>query len=101
MSNKDLLQDAGITYPCFTCSTANIPKINNHSIPIVSLFSEKPENYHVNMRWGVSGDIKEVNSAYESQLEGFLDTSKNILISGEDISTLSVQSLSALINKIS
>ena len=99
--NKDLLQDAGITYPCFTCSAANKRKIYNHSIPIASLFAENPANYHINKRWGVSEKIIEVSSAYESQLEGFLDTSKNILISGEDISKLSAQSLSALIDKIS
>ena len=55
----------------------------------------------MNTRKGVSSNIKEVNSEYESQLEGFLGTSADILISGEGISKLSALSLSALIDKIS
>ena len=99
--NKDLLQSAGIIYPCFSCSRANVQSIYNHSIPLYSLFAKNPENYHVNQRWGVSSDIDEVNSSYENQLEGFLGTSSDIIISGEGISLLSAQSLSALIDKIS
>lgn len=99
--NKDLLQGAGIIYPCFTCAAANRQKIYNHSIPIFSLFSENPANYNYNKRWGISSDIEQVNSSYENQLNGFLSASKNILISGESISNLSTQSLAALIEKIS
>ena len=99
-NNIDLLQDAGITYPWFSCAAANKSRICNHSIPIFSLFTENPGNYHINKRWGILSDIKEVNSAYEFQLDGFLGTSKNMLISGEDISLLSAQSLSELIDKI-
>ena len=98
--NKDLLQDTGITYPYFTCS-ANKQRKYNHSYPIISLFTEEPEKKPFNKRLGIVNNIKEVNSAYESQLEGFLSTSADILISGEGIPDLSAQSLSALVDKIS
>ena len=98
--NIDLLQENGVTYPLFSCSAANKPKIENHSIPIVSLLTEKPENYHINKRWRVSSEINEVNSSYDIQLENCLTSSNNVIISGEGISLLSEQSLSKLINKI-
>ena len=96
----DSLRDAGITYPIFSCSSANKPNIRNHSIPIYSLFSEEPEYYHINLKWGIESYIKEVNSGYNTQLESFLNDSGKILISGEGISSLSEDSLSKFINKI-
>ena len=98
--NAELLQDAEINYPFFSCTAANKSKIYNHSIPIRSLFTEDPVNYRMNKRWGIANNIEEVNSSYENQLSDFLTSSNDLIISGESISLLSKESLLKLINKI-
>lgn len=95
--NACLLQERGITYPVFSLPEAKMPKIINHSIPVYSLYCERPEKYHVNRRWGVQNNIEKVNSAYEEQLASYLSTSGDIFISGEDVSVLPMKSLSRLI----
>jgi len=99
-NNVDLLQKAGITYPVFSCAVANQFKIVNHSIPIFSLFTEKPERYRINIIWDVLTNISKVNSSYENQLVDYLSSSDDLLISGEDISMMSAQSLSRFVEKI-
>ena len=98
--NSRLLASLGFDYPLFKCEAANKNKIANHSIPLFSLFTEKPKKYHVNAKWGIQESIKEVNSSYEKQLEIHLQNSNNLVISGEDISVLSRNSILKLINKL-
>ena len=98
--NINLLKSFNITYPYFTCSAANENLITNHSIPIYSLLCKNPEEYHINIKWNVSDQIKQVNKSYLEQLEGYLEESNNIILSGEDISILDKQSLKDLFNKI-
>lgn len=99
-NNADALKQAGINYPIFECEAANKLKIQNHSIPIFSLFVNNPADYHVNKRWGVSEQIDKVNSSYMEQLERHLELSSNILISGEDISMLGEQAIERLIQTV-
>ena len=98
--NSRLLESLGFDYPLFKCEAANKNKIANHSIPLFSLFSEHPKKYHVNAKWGVCKTIKHVNYSYANQLENYLESSDNLVVSGEDISVLSRNSLRKLINKI-
>jgi hypothetical protein len=98
--NVDLLKRSGITYPIFKCLAANNRTIGNHSIPISSLFRENPRNYHINQRWGICDQIEQVNQSYERQLENYLESSDNLLISGEDISLLMEHELSRFVEKI-
>ena len=98
--NVARLRDNGITYPLFNCAHANIQNIQNHSIPIFSLFTEQPQEYRINKQPNILNNIKAVNSSYESQLEKLLESSEKIIISGEDISGLSESSLSRFIQKI-
>lgn len=98
--NVDLLRENGLTYPLFSCAMADKSKIANHSLPIYSLFAEKPENYGPNMKNGVSGNIKEVNSSYSIQIDDYLASSGDIILSGEDISGMSKNSLLKFIDKI-
>ena len=98
--NINLLKSFDITYPIFTCSEANQNSIKNHSIPIYSLLQKKPQPYHINVRWNVIDQIKQVNKSYLEQLERYLEESNNIILSGEDISLLDTQSLKELVEKI-
>ena len=89
---KDLLNQAGIAYPVFTCEEANQSYIVNHSIPLYSLFSSSPESYHINIRWGIR-DIEGCKASYSRQLSKALDESESIILSGEDVSLLSAREL--------
>ena len=62
--NIDLLKSFDITYPIFTCAAANKNSIKKHSIPIYSLFCEKPQSYLVNVKWNVRDKIEQVNKYY-------------------------------------
>lgn len=66
----------------------------NHSVPFYCLFSSKAENYHIcrKNRWNLS----EVNRCFKAELEKYMKTSHNLIISGEDISLLNEQELTAL-----
>lgn len=98
--NIAYLRNNGITYPLFNCDHAGIQNIQNHSIPIFSLFTEQPQEYRINKQSNILNNIKAVNSSYESQLEKLLESSNKLIISGEDISVLSKNSLSRFIQTI-
>ncbi|ELS03707.1 hypothetical protein Xen7305DRAFT_00034310 [Xenococcus sp. PCC 7305] len=94
--NQDKLAEQGFYYPIFHLDNR---VINNHSIPFYSLFTSKPEQYHMNMIWGV--DSQEANSRYEEQLNQILEQNyEKIIISGEDISELSQAELEKIKTKI-
>ena len=98
--NIACLRNNGITYPLFNCDHAGIQNIQNHSIPIFSLFTEQPHEYRINKQSNILNNIKAVNSSYESQLGKLLESSNKLIISGEDISVLSKNSLSRFIQII-
>ena len=83
--NKDKLAERGFYYPIFNLDHR---VITNHSIPFYSLFSSEPDQYHINVRWGINP--QEANKKYEEQLNKVLKQKyEHIIISGEDISELS------------
>lgn len=86
--NNKLLRKKGIYYPIFEY---NEKKIINHSIPIYSLFSTSPENFHVNVKWGVDAEL--VNREYRKQLDDIAGTKDKLIISGEGISSLPIDAL--------
>lgn len=100
--NLEVLISRGITYPAFNCPTAKLLKKKqfNHSISIFSLFCDNPSEYRLNKKMGVCENIQEVNDSYQKQLLMYLESSNNLIISGEDISMLSVESLHRLIQAI-
>ncbi len=94
--NREKLEKQGFYYPIFHLDHR---LINNHSIPFYSLFSNQPEQYHVNIGWAV--DANEVNKKYEEQLNHILKQQhEKIIISGEDISRLSQLELEKMRKKI-
>jgi hypothetical protein len=75
----------------------------NHSIPFFSLFSEKPQNYHINIRAKRSKDqVHEFNVKNQTLIDIELNEMSpySIIISGEDMGKLSEKSLSRLLNYI-
>lgn len=83
--NRELLNSWQVDYPIFSNSRQNC--LVNHSIPIYSLFTSEPENYHINKRFGLN--TQEVNEGYLSELERALSSSfETLILSGEDISIL-------------
>jgi hypothetical protein len=88
--NNKLLEKKNYLYPKSWDS--------NHSIPIYSAFCDDPESYYENSRKGYSiAEIKTINERYLEGLETELaerEQSK-LIISGEDISLLSVVNLNA------
>lgn len=95
--NQKKLARLGYEYPIFE---RHNQKIINHSIPFFSLYSPKPENYHINIKNGDSENINEANNDYRQQIEKALKSNNNIIISGEDISVLPLPALIALRQQI-
>ncbi|WP_338552544.1 hypothetical protein [Paenibacillus sp. KS-LC4] len=87
--NNKLLESKGYLYPkCWP---------SNHSIPIYSSFCDDPTAYHIHIRNGYTADqIASLNERYLNELQAEIDERKltSLILSGEDISLLSVNNLS-------
>lgn len=71
----------------------------NHSVPIYSLFTDKPEDYYIYQRKALKKEeIKQYNAnTVEKFVNNFQSSSsENIIISGEDISVLSLSAITKL-----
>ena len=94
--NPKELKSQGYVYPIFFNGKKDL---TNHSAVFYSLFTESPLSYHLNIRWGVntSDKIDALHALYKKQLAEVFDSGiENIIISGEDISSLSISSLQSL-----
>jgi hypothetical protein len=91
----DELARQGFLYPVFEC-TQDGRKIHNHSVPLFSVFTENPADYHVNILTEIR-DVDRVNTAYREQFARCLQSGRDVIISGEDISKLSKAGLGALL----
>ena len=100
-SNQETLNQAKLDYPIFRCDQSHPPRINinNHSVPLRSLYIEKPETYHINKRWKIA-NINRANQDYKSQLERALQTDRSLVLSGEGLSLLPADALTRLIGLI-
>ena len=87
--------------PIFSCTTANPArlKINNHSVPLRSLYDHEPSKYHINRRWKIK-DTELTNYLYQMQWDQVLDSDSSIILSGEGISLLPELALERLIAAI-
>ncbi|XEC93759.1 hypothetical protein AB6A23_20745 [Paenibacillus tarimensis] len=89
--NSNFLESKGYLYP----NSWNV----NHSIPVYNLFCDHPEKYHINIKNEYSiAEIRDINKRYLKRLEAEIverDQTK-LIISGEDISSLSLDNLIAL-----
>ena len=78
-SIKHLSQEH-LHYPIFSCPTAKPArlKINNHSVPLRSLYDHNPSEYHINRRWKIK-DIEQTNRLYKMQLDQVLNSNSSII----------------------
>lgn len=90
-NNIELLDLQGVHFPIFKLGERNI---DNHSIPLYSLFCETPDKYHINTRFGV--DIPAQHLIYKEQLNTMLAEQDIIILSGEDVCILSKDGLENL-----
>lgn len=89
--NKALLRLFGYTYPVFT--QRNTMEFN-HSIPICSVFKKKPEKLYANYKQNLTlEEIGQLNERYKRKLHCTLSKPTNTILSGESISSLSVEEL--------
>ena len=95
-ANRTLLKKQGIIFPLFERIESNHRTIENHSIPIFSLYTSHPEDYPINLRWKVD-DIAAMNRSYRKQMNHFFECNEDILLSGEDIASLEAFELSRLL----
>lgn len=101
--NRSFLLKQGINYPEFpNLYSESNDKLIQHSVPIYSTFSNNTHDYHVNRRFFGKDKkrIDEANNVYLSQLENELSKEYSIFLSGEDISLLSRNERSPLIELI-
>lgn len=89
--SREILICQGFEYPVFSVEEKNI---ENHSIPFYSLYCNDPDSYHINIRWGVFAE--KVNPLYEKQLADSLNSDRDVIFSGEDISILPREGLERL-----
>lgn len=86
--NRETLKSKGYLFPEFRIGRA---PINNHSIPLVSLFHPAPETYQINVLHGITGveSVANLHDAYREQLRAQLNQfdGHSLLLSGEGIST--------------
>ena len=92
-ANQATLQKQNVFFPLFNCPGTSHNKIDNHSIPLFSLYTTQPEAYPVNVRWGIN-DTTSVNQSYAQQLKQALGRDEDLLLSGEDIASLDADELS-------
>jgi hypothetical protein len=96
---RALLAHGGYLYPVFTKREMII---YNHSIVFYSMFFQKPESYHMNVLYGYNNPdaVNELNRSYHNQLIRQMEDFEGdkLILSGEDISKLSLKSLRNLKN---
>ncbi|QNI50212.1 hypothetical protein SynRS9915_00490 [Synechococcus sp. RS9915] len=93
------LHKQNLNYPLFECSSTGHQNINNHSIPLFSLYTSHPERYPVHLHWDVH-DFQSANRAYQQQLEDALNQVEDLLLSGEDIASLEADELQRLVGDL-
>ncbi len=94
-ANLNLLSAQGFEYPIFNSFYMIMKNMYNHSAPIYSLFCSEPEKYHINVRCDVE-NINDLNKDYRATLIQSLSKDKDIIICGEDISSLDCKCLERL-----
>lgn len=92
-----ILASNGYLYPIFS---RNNDIIVNHSEVFYSLFCEKPESYHMNIKKGFTSRklINELHQSYRDQLVKQLEkfNGEYLILSGEDMSLLGLKELQKL-----
>lgn len=95
--NVDKLLTQGYLYPSFKyAELKNGREVFNHSGPIVSAFGANPEAYAFNIKSKID-NFDSANKAYLDQLNDFIASDNDLIISGEGISAMGADSLQDLL----
>ncbi|QEY32856.1 hypothetical protein EVJ50_12035 [Synechococcus sp. RSCCF101] len=86
--NSDLLRTQAICYPPFRHPSCPDRILENHSLPLHSLFAERPEQHHINIQCGIA-DCTQINDVNMQILKDALYGSRVVLLSAEDVCDLS------------
>ena len=95
-NNRKELAAQGFFYPLFSCNKQDVAPFENHSIPLFSLFCSNPELYPVNLRLGL-GNLRELHQLYQEQLQDALNSDQQLILSAEDITSLTTQEIHKLL----
>ena len=90
----------GYHYPQFAYKNR---QTYNHSSPLLSLYSDAPLDYHMNLREGIDSPekLEDQNSAFLAQLKSALNSgSTTVILSGEGLSALTPKNISRLKNDL-
>ena len=98
-SNQAELLRQKVIYPIFECAGTCQKEIENHSIPLFSLYTRNPSQYPINLRWQVP-NLEATNESYQGQLRQALNQNDDLLLSGEDIASLEPDELRHLRNDL-
>lgn len=92
-NNLEFLSSMGFIYPIFKMD--GMIRISNHSLPLFLVFNLESKHDHLFKEWSQE-NIKYYKVAFKKQFEDCLLTGKDIIISGETLSTLGTESLQNL-----
>lgn len=91
------LNSQGYEYPLFECLKNGKERIvANHSTPLLTVFGTNPVQNRQVIKWNLDDLEKEVLS-YRKQLDLISNTEKNLIISGEGLSTFPKQDIVKLV----
>ena len=91
--NRELLNTHDIHYPCFAGKNQSYP--DNHSLPLHTIFSRNAAKHHLHASRSLD-DIEAEKQLYTRQLREAILGHNKILISGEDVSDLTVDEMKDL-----
>lgn len=91
-NNVSLLNQNGLNFPIFRGPENQ--SLCNHSVPIQNIFRSDPQSYNMNIvnNWHTN----DTHEFYKRQLISFMQKPNTLLLSGEDISSLTLQEFKAL-----
>lgn len=93
-NNDSVLKHSGFLYPIFNNGYKDL---DNHSIPLLSMFLESPEKYHMNIKFGFSDSLscEELNKKYYDQLFSSINNGccDKLILSAEGLTKLNEEEL--------
>lgn len=96
-ASNQILQSQGWKYPVFTDGVRG--RIVNHSNPLYTLFCDNPDGYLPNLTAGIDGEV--ARQGFANQLRDELNGEFNLILSGEDVSSLPGTALAKLAETLS
>jgi hypothetical protein len=96
-ASNHILQNQGWKYPVFTDGVRK--RIANHSNPLYTLFCDNPGGYLPNLTAGIDGEL--ARECFARQLVEELKGEFNLILSGEDVSSLPEAALKKLAETLS